>query len=159
MNRVLLVVDMQKGLVNRDNYKELSKKIDELIAKCDYDKYVFTKFVNKKGSLFEKRLNWANLKNKDSQSICVKIPENALIIEKYGYGLELKDLKQIKAFGIDSIDVCGLQTDACVYAISLELWDNGIFPNVLVNYTATDPKKEKQAKQMLIHQFGQVDER
>jgi len=52
-----------------------------------------------------------------------------------------------------------LQTDACVYAISFQLWDNGIYPNILINYTATEPKREKQAKQMLVHQFGQVDER
>ena len=159
MNKVLLIVDMQNGLVNNDNYKKLIKKIDELIAKGDYDKYIFTKFVNKKKSLFERRLNYSNLQSKGSQSICVKIPENALVFEKYGYGLELKDLEQIKALGVDSVDVCGIQTDACVYAISLELWDNGIYPNVLINYTATDPKREKQSKQMLIHQFGQVDER
>ena len=158
MNKVLLIVDMQNGFMNHENYKKLSKKIDEYIRLTKYDLYIFTKFINKKKSLYENKLNWTNLQDNVSQSICVNVPDKAIIIEKNGYGLAQKDLEKIKKLGVKTIDICGLQTDACVYAISFQLWDNEIFPNILINYTATDPAKEKQAKQMLIHQFGKVDE-
>lgn len=158
MNKVLLIVDMQNGFMNHDNYIALSKKIDEYINQNKYDLYIFTKFINKKKSLYENKLNWTNLQDTQSQSICVNIPDKAIIFEKYGYGLNQNDLEEIKKLNINTIDVCGLQTDACVYAISFQLWDNGIYPNILINYTSTDPAKEKQAKQMLIHQFGKVDE-
>ncbi len=159
MKKVLIVVDMQKGFIKYDNYKLLSKNIDQYINNSNYDVVIMTKFVNKSGSMYEKKLDYKNLQSQESQQFSIHTPKNAIIFEKYGYGLENNDLNIVKNLSVDSVDICGLQTDACIYAISLQLWDNGIYPNILINYTATDPKKEKYAKQMLIHQFGKVDEK
>ena len=119
----------------------------------------FHQIYQPKNSMFEQYLNYKNLQYKSSQDISIIIPKNSLIFEKYGYGLKKIDLEKIKRLTIKTIDICGLQTDACVYAISFQLWDNGIYPNVLINYTATNPKRKNSAKEMLIHQFGQVDQR
>lgn len=159
MNKVLLVVDMQNGFLNYECYRSLNKKIDNYIKKNDYELIIFTKFINTNDSLYEKKLNWFNLKTKQSQEICVYVPKNSIIFEKYGYGLQIEDLEKIKELGIEDIDICGLQTDACVYAIAFQLWDNGIYPNILINYTATAPEREEGAKKILLHQFGKVDER
>lgn len=157
--KILLVVDMQKGFMTKPNYINLQKKIDELICKNDYDKYIFTRFINKNNPLYRTKLNWDKLSDKKSQEICVPVPENSVVFNKSGYGLDIKDLEKIKQLGISKIDICGLQTDACVYAIALQLWDNHIFPNILKNYVATTPSRENQAIEMTIHQFGAVDER
>lgn len=159
MKKILMIVDVQNGFMNHANYRDLSERINKYIENNKYDLYVFTKYINDKNSLYEKKLNSTRFQDVDSQSLCVKAPSNSLIFEKHGYGLKRDDLNMLKEFGVDKIDICGLQTDACVYAISFQLWDSGIYPNILINYTATDPQKEKQAKQMLIHQFGSVDER
>ena len=45
-----------------------------------------------------------------------------------------------------------------VYAIGLQFFDMHIYPNILINYTATNNDFEV-VKNMLIHQFGSVDER
>lgn len=97
--------------------------------------------------------------NEESQKICVTMPKNSLVFEKFGYALDKKYVKKIKEIVStdNQIDLCGLQTDACVYAISLQLFDNQIFPNILINYTATRNNKE-YIKNMLIHQFGKIDE-
>ena len=159
MKKVLIVVDMQKGFMTKLNYTNLQAKINELIKLNSYDIYIFTKFINKDGSLYEKKLNWFELKNEQSQTICVDIPENSIILEKYGYGLSKEQIEQIKALNIESIDICGLQTDACVYAISFQLFDNGIFPNILINFCQTSPERNNIAKEILMHQFGKVDEK
>ena len=44
----------------------------------------------------------------------------------------------IKSLNIKEIDICGVKSDACIYAISLQLWDNGIYPNILTKYIAGD---------------------
>ena len=159
MKKVLLIVDMQNGFITKPNYKNLQSKINGLIKLDDYDNYIFTKFINKDESLYEKKLNWFKLKSEESQTICVDIPENSFILEKYGYGLNNEQINQIKALNIDSIDICGLQTDACVYAIAFQLFDNGIFPNILINYCQTSLERNSIAKEIMIHQFGNVDEK
>lgn len=159
MKKVLIVVDMQNGFMNHENYKKLSKKIDEYITKSDYDLFVFTRFVDKENSLRKKYLGAKNMINADEYDLSIKVPKNSVVFNKHGYGLEKENLAKIKKLNVDTVDICGLQRDACVYAISFQLWDNGIYPNILINYTATDPNREKQAREMLIHQFGKVDEK
>lgn len=136
------------------------EKINDLIKSNIYDKIIFTLFRNKKNSLFERKLNWTRLQSEDEQQIVVDIPNNSIIFEKFGYGIGDKDLHLLKDNNIKTIDICGVQTDACVYAIALQLFDVGIYPNVLINYTQTvDDKRQQNAKEFLIHQFGAVDEK
>ncbi len=155
--KVLLVVDMQLGFMRKTKYRHIIGKINTLIESGGYDKIIFTKFRNR-GRLFRKKLNWKNLKSERSQQIVVNCPQNAVVLTKSGYEIESKDLEFIKNLNCEQIDVCGIQTDACVYAISLQLFDNGIFPNVLFNYTATYCD-EDVLKKLFIHQFGSIDER
>ena len=159
MDKILIIVDMQNGFMTRPNYINLQSKINNLIKLNEYDKYIFTKFINKDNSLYETKLNWFELKNKESQTICVDIPENSIVLEKMGYGLSHEQLEQIKSLDVNSVDICGLQTDACVYAIAFQLFDNGIFPNILINYCQTSLERNSIAKEIMIHQFGNVDEK
>ena len=159
MSKVLLIVDMQKGFINKQEYSNLISKINDLIKRNTYNYYIFTKFINTSDSFYVNKLNWLDLISKESQKICVTIPKNSLVFEKFGYGLVEQHIKKIKEIvaSDNKIDICGLQTDACVYAISLQLFDNHIFPNILINYTATSNNNEN-VKSMLIHQFGKIDE-
>ena len=131
MSKVLLIVDMQKGFINKKIYSDLVVKIDDLIKKNTYDCYIFTKFINKNNSFFVNKLNWKNLMNEESQKICVTMPKNCLVFEKFGYALDKKHVKKIKEIvsSENQIDICGLQTDACVYAISLQLYFNKLHSN------------------------------
>lgn len=160
MGKVLLIVDMQKGFINKNEYSNLINKINNLIKRNTYNYYIFTKFINKTDSFYVKKLNWKNLISEESQKICVTIPQNSIIFDKYGYGLTQKDIDKIKEILADDkkIDVCGIQTGACVYAISTQLFDNLIFPNILINYTATSNNAD-YAKSVLVQQFGYVDEK
>lgn len=159
MKKILIIVDMQNGFMTKPNYIELKTKIDSLVKINDYDYFIFTKFMNIDNSLYDTKLNWHELKDEYSQKICIEIPDNSIVLEKYGYGLTNSQIDFIKELKIDEVDICGLQTDACVYAIAFQLFDNGIYPNILINYCETTPNRKETAKEMLIHQFGKVDEK
>ncbi len=155
--KVLLVIDVQKGFMINDEYTSLSKKLEKFISNNSYDKIIFTKYKNdiSKNPLFQDKIGWERLTSISEQEFSITPPAQAVIFEKYSYGLDQKDLAYIKSLNIKSIDICGLQSEACVYAISLQLWDLNIYPNILINYVAGDvPMKD-----VFIKQFGGVDEK
>lgn len=155
--KALLVVDMQNGFLKDDNYKSVSKKVEELANSKLYDKIFFTKFINdkSKNSFFEDKNNWNGLETKQEQDFCIKIPKNAIVFEKYGYCLQQKDLEYIKSQNISEIDVCGFKTEACIYAISFQLWDAMVYPNILINYSFGNVDMGK----IFLCQFGNIDKR
>ena len=152
--KILLVVDMQKGFMKNKKYLDLNNKISDYIARSNYDKIIFTKYINEKSknSLFQDKIGWTKLTTKDEQDFSLHIPKNAIIMEKYGYGLNRQDLDYINSLDIKEIDICGLKSEACVYAISLQLWDMGIFPNILYNYI----EGNVDMKNIFINQFGNI---
>ena len=152
--KVLLVVDVQNGFMKNDKYKELSNKIDEYIAKSNYDKIIFTKFINDKlkNPLYQDRMSWGKLTTEAQQEFSVKVPPNAIVMEKYGYGLTRENLDYIDSLKVNEIDVCGLESEACVYAVALQLWDMGIYPNILAKYIEGD----FDMKEIFIKNFGNI---
>lgn len=152
--KILLVVDMQKGFMKNKKYLDLNNKISDYIARSNYDKIIFTKYINEKSknSLFQDKIGWTKLTTKDEQDFSLNIPKNAIIMEKYGYGLNRQDLDFINSLDVKEIDICGLKSEACVYAISLQLWDMGIFPNILYNYI----EGNVDMKNIFIKQFGNI---
>ena len=93
------------------------------------------------------------------------------------YGLKLREKDELKINALDTgsfmhevidmffkeidennlnlkeIDICGVKSEACVYAIALQLWDLGIYPNILINYCLGDI----DMKNIYIKQFGCID--
>lgn len=155
--KVLIIVDMQYGFLVKDKYKHLIDRVKFLLNSEKYDKVIFTKFINTQDSLYVTKLGWQGLQDEKSQSLAINPNENDVVFEKFGYGCSNEMLDYIKSLKINEIDICGLQTDACVYAIALNMFDIGIFPNILINYTMTN--NQDLAKSILLHQFGHIDER
>lgn len=142
-----------------DNYITLSKRINDFIKKSNYDKIFFTRFINKKDSLYCSKLNWHKLQSEDEIQLAIDAPKTSIIFNKFGYGLSNKQLDILKKLNVDTIHICGLQTDACVYAIAFQLFDIGIYPNILINYCETSKERNTFAKELIVHQFGNVDEK
>ncbi|MBQ7307866.1 MAG: cysteine hydrolase [Clostridia bacterium] len=155
--KCLIVVDMQKGFMYGENYQNLSKKIDDMLDKSNYEKVFYTKFVNLPNSLYITKLKWNKLLTKEEQELCVKVVDNSKIFTKYGYGLEKNDLLYFEELkknnDLESIDICGLQTDACVYAIAFQMFDLDIYPNILLDYCETNEKIKSAIKDILARQF------
>ena len=153
--KTLLVIDMQNGFIDGKNNKNLIDKINNLIANDKYENIIFTKYLNdrKKNSLYQDKIRWTGLKTKKEREIVVNIPKNSIVFEKYGYGLRNEDIEYIKSLNLKEIDICGVKSEACVYAIALQLWDVGIYPNILINYCLGDI----DMKNIYIKQFGGID--
>ena len=161
MSKILIVVDMQNGFISNPNYNALKDKIEKFITNSNYEKIIFTKFLNDKtkNSFYIDKLNYTQLTTNNEQEICLPLPNNSIVFEKFGYGLEQKYLERLKSFGEYEVDICGLQADACVYAIALQCFDNNIYPNILFNYVECSPKLKDAMKTIFTRQFGKVDER
>lgn len=157
--KVLIVIDVQHGFMTEDNYKNLAKKIDKFLLDNKYDKIIFTKYINdiEQNPLYQTSIGWKGLMTKEEQDFCINVPKNTIIFEKYGYGLSRKDLDFIESLKVKEIDVCGLKANACVYAISLQLFDMGIKPNILINYVEGEIEYGGVMKDIYIQQFGSVD--
>ena len=141
MKNILLVVDVQNGFIN--SYTENTKnKIVKLLESNIFDIVIATKFKNNEGSNFEKILKWNKLKNEKEQEI-VKDIENYLdfIIEKYGYSGYTNNtsnlLKSINNNLSDKVYVVGFDTDGCVLATAVDLFEDGIRPIILADYCAS----------------------
>lgn len=152
--KILLVIDMQKGFMKNKKYLDLNNKISDYIKRSNYDKIIFTKYINEKlkKSLYQDKIGWTKLTTEDEQDFSLNIPKNAIIMKKYGYGLNRQDLDYINSLDIKEIDICGLKSESCVYAISLQLWDMGIYPNILYNFVEGDVDMEN----IFIKQFGNI---
>lgn len=153
--KTLLIIDMQKGFIKGDSYFNINAKIEQLINNNNYDKLIFTRFINssKDNPLYQEKIGWFGLTTEEEREFSIDIPQDSIIFEKYSYGLKDKDVEYLKSLNIKDIDICGVKSDACVYAISLQLWDRGIYPNILINYTHGD----HDMKDIYIKQFGGVD--
>ena len=123
MNKLLLIIDLQKGFIN-DNTKNIPNAIEELLNKNIFNYVIFTKYINDEDSIFYKKLNYKGCMSSEDRNIVIDT-KNYKIMEKRGYTAlndELKDY--IKENNIEKICVCGLDTDACVLKTAIDLFEN-----------------------------------
>ena len=64
----LLIVDMQKGFINKNN-EFLVKNVQNLINSGDFDEIIATKFINYENSPYEKFLNWTDMQGGKIQTL------------------------------------------------------------------------------------------
>lgn len=152
--KILLVVDMQKGFINKHN-EHLIDGINKLLKSNIFENVIFTKYKNKSDSPFVKFLNWNALTDEESQGFVVDANDN--IIEKYSYGLPYKEVEKLKEQSTDEVYLCGTDIDACLLNIAYNLFDNDIKPIFIKELCATSSKNENMkdyAWQIIERNFG-----
>lgn len=132
----ILIVDMQKGFINKNN-EFLVERINNYLADNCFDNVFYTRYINKPNSPFVNILKWNGMLNQDEQSIVVNQKDHSTIFTKEGYGLSQNMITTLKDKGIESIEVCGTDKDACVMAIAYNLFDAGIKPIILSSLCAS----------------------
>ena len=125
----LIVIDVQKYFVN-DNTKSLPQKIAKFIDNNKFDLLLFTKFVNKEGSNFFKKLNWKKCTappDTDIHPALSRFANKNNIFEKTAYSVfkSKKLAKFLKKSKITKLFLCGIDTDACVLASAYDGFDLG----------------------------------
>ncbi len=84
--KTLIIVDMQKGFINKNN-EFLVKNIENLLKNHKFDRVFATKFVNNLDSQYVKLLNFDRMCDAKSQEFAVTLPDTAVILEKTSYAL------------------------------------------------------------------------
>lgn len=151
-----MIVDMQVGVINKFN-KHLIDRINKLIYENKFDEIIYTKFINKDFSAFEKFLNWKGVKTEDKTAFSVEYKKKSLIFEKTSYGLTEEQLRILKNKNIDEIYLCGTDLDACILAIAYQLFDCNIRPLFLIEDCGSgsgNKKFYKQLEGLLVRNFG-----
>lgn len=144
--KAILVVDAQNGF-NRNKYtSKVCRDIIKEVNREKYDYIVTSKFINKKGSPFMEIMDWHKMTEDDKEDIDVisNIEDiSDLIVKKDTYSAVTDILLgTLRNEGIGEIFLVGMDSEACVYATALGLFDNGIKPKVIENLCASSGGKE-----------------
>ena len=152
----IMIIDMQKGFVNNNNY-HIVEKIFNYIESEKFDNIFCTRCINNPNSPFVKFLNYEAMCTEDEQRLVIDIKKEKTVITKTGYGIGNKAIEELKEKNITEIELCGTDTDACVLAIAFELFDNGIKPIILQNLCASSSSNmemHNMAIRIIERQFG-----
>ena len=139
-NKILIVVHVQNGFIKTQEHVNKANQIVALVKSGKFDKIVATKFLNYTDSMYERCFNWSDLKTSDETNLYEPLKEFVdATFKKTTYNCvnddfielltELNDYEEV-----NEVYICGLDTDACVLATAIGLFDHLIAPIVLEDY-------------------------
>jgi nicotinamidase-related amidase len=132
--RALVIVDVQRGFVVEQTAATVASIASFLGRGRDrYHIVVATRFVNRVGSLYETERDWHDMISGHDLDLLPEVADTAdLVLSKHGLAPDPTELVSVlRERAIERADLCGLDTDQCVLATALQLWDAGIAPRVL----------------------------
>lgn len=145
MKKALIIIDIQKGFINKLTSRIPSKIKNFIIKhKNDYDLIIFTKYVNHKNSNFVKNLNWKRFMEAKETDIVDELKEfinnkNLYVKDTYGSFVDNKLLKYLKDNKIKRVELAGIDTENCVLTFARDAFDRGfrvvVFKNLCASHT------------------------
>ncbi len=136
----LLVVDVQNGFVNPYT-AHIPGRIATLIGRGTFEPVLFTRFINEPDGPYRRILGW---------HACAEPPETDLAPEvlpfardettfaKPGYtGISEELASYLREHCPDRLTIVGIDTDMCVLKVTMDVFDLGIEPIVLVDCCAS----------------------
>lgn len=139
MKNILIIVDVQKGFLERIN-KKIVDNIEDLLQLNIFDYVIATKFKNTTNSSFEHILNWSDLKTDQEQQIDERLINYVnLVVDKNIYScVNTNFIQQLISINNgklpEQVYIAGLDTDCCVLTTAVNLFEYGIRPIVLTEY-------------------------
>lgn len=154
MKTALVVVDVQSYFMKRAP-ADLPVRIAEHIRSSQYDVVCFTIFENQDGSNWERSLLWSECKD-DADLVLApelqEIADKANVYIKHSYSaLKQPDIaKLLREQGIEKLEVCGIDTEACVLATSYDAFDQGYEVEVLFELSHSRAGLHEAAKSIIL---------
>lgn len=139
ISELLLVVDVQNGFVSEDT-RSVVLKIKRLIESGRFKNFAFTQFLNADGSPYEQYLHWFRLKSVEEQSIADELLSHAkTVFRKTIYSAMTDEFEEyLRDNDYKTIYIAGIDTDCCVLASSISIFEMGLRPIVLAEYCASN---------------------
>lgn len=152
----LMIVDMQKGLMNKNN-QHLINKINAYLKEESFDKVIYTRFYNYDESQYENILDYKKMMTEEEIEFSVDSVENSIIFPKCSYGLPPEQLMWLREKNVKEVILCGTDIDCCILAIAFNLFDWGIKPVFKWDLCGSSNKNQdikESIKPLLERNFG-----
>jgi nicotinamidase-related amidase len=141
----LVIVDVQRGFVAEGGGHLVEAIAAYLDAHRDrYALIIATRFLNHPGSLYESQRDWRAMMGGSPVELLPEIVDRAdRILDKSGLAPHRDELwDALDAEAIERVHLCGLDTDQCVLATALLLWDEEMVPTILADLCASSGGEE-----------------
>lgn len=155
MKNVLVVIDLQVGFIN-DKTIKVANNIRDLLDSGEYSAVIATKFTNMPGSSFDSFLGWRGMLDEKEKELLPIVEEYAdIIVNKCSYSC-VKNTNFIQSLvalcdGLpDEVTLVGVDTDACVLATAIDLFEIGIKPIIIENCVGSSGGDECHEAGMLL---------
>jgi len=149
---------VQNGFVSDDTAHVVPKIVDLLSTK-KFSRVAFTQYYNAESSPYEKFLQWFELKTDEEQALVDAIvPFAHIVFRKDVYTAINPEMRAFLANNnIDTVCLAGIDTDCCVLATAVDLFQLGIRPLVLADYCASTggPESHAAALKVLVRLIGE----
>ena len=134
--RALLIVDVQKGFINAETEHVVSR-VEQL--QSEYEHVYATQFVNREGSPYRKFLGWERFAQGSEEVLLAfePLPSVRVIVKDLYNSVNSRLLEELERNGIEEVDVCGIDTDACVMVTAVGLFERGIRPVIISDACAS----------------------
>lgn len=127
----LVIVDAQVGFINEYTQHVASTIVD--LTRQAEDRtlpVIATQFINARGSLYRSRLGWDRCGPDTGGTDLIPgldhLADRAVV--KYGYGARGALADRCGELAVTAPLLVGIDTDSCVLACAVELFDRGIWP-------------------------------
>ncbi|WP_341529039.1 cysteine hydrolase [Nostoc sp. UHCC 0302] len=139
MNFCLFIIDIQNGFISH-NTNHVPQRVKSLLEQNIFEYVVFTRFINTPNSPYVKYLNWHELFSKTEQKIVDEIePFAQVIFDKTIYtACNEETLSFLKENNIQTVLLCGIDTEGCVLKTAIDFFENNIISYVLEYYSASN---------------------
>lgn len=136
--KCLFVIDVQNGFVS-DKTKSILPQLEQLMSDFDGE-IIATQFINTAGSGFTDIMHWKRLKTTPEIDLLPFVKENAThIVQKATYSACTDEvLRLLLENNISEVYISGIDTDCCVLATAISLFEHNIRPIVLTHYCASN---------------------
>ena len=137
--KCLLIIDVQNGFVS-DTTQFVLPRLHQLTSEFTDGPIVATKFINQDGTGFTDIMHWGRLKNEPETSLIPFVEErSSLIVEKNTYTAYIPEVVVFfQRNNIREVYLAGIDTDCCVLATAISLFEHNIRPVVLERYCASN---------------------
>lgn len=131
---LLLVVDVQRGFIHKQTERVIAP-INRLLAEWRQtgQPVAFSRFINPAGGLWERLRDWHGCKTEADTALHDSLEvKGDLVLEKQTYSAWGPDLEALcRKKNISKVVLCGVDTNECVLATAISIFDAGLVPVVV----------------------------
>lgn len=147
--KLLLLVDMQNGFMQANATRAVVKPVQALVTVWQERNWpiVASRFINLDGSNWERLRGWSELKDEPQTALIEELTDaTSFVFKKSTYSAWSSEVMAVAASrSVRDIVLAGVDTNECVLATALSIFDSGFTPIVVEDCCASSGGEEPHA--------------